>query len=253
MTDNLLSQNPDPEVVNEDPNKDYLAELVGPGKKFATPNDLAKSKYFTDTHAKMVERENAELRDQILRERESNQNSAKLKDLIDLLESRRDQQLASSDQTLNANEVNKAPSLQDLESLIEKKYESFETRKRQDANFNFVKEKMQAAYGNNYSQVIASQLTDLGLDEQSLNEMARNRPKALVRMFGLDQTQRREGFQAPPSSNQMPNNLAPKGDKKTMKYWLDVKEKDPKAWLDNKIAKEMEKCALELGDEFWDA
>jgi ABC-type proline/glycine betaine transport system ATPase subunit len=65
-TDPLFSSSDDQSTVspdlNDNPDHDFVKELVGEGKKFKDVNVLARSVLHKDMHIKEIERENAELR-----------------------------------------------------------------------------------------------------------------------------------------------------------------------------------------------
>src|SRR4029450_8159059 len=61
MTD-LFSDESD---INVDPNKNYLEELVGEGKKFKTPEDLARGKAESDSFIERLQKELHGLRNEL--------------------------------------------------------------------------------------------------------------------------------------------------------------------------------------------
>src|SRR5882762_7005873 len=86
----------------DDTNVDFLAELTGPGKKFDRTKyqsdtellqALAKGKYESDRYIPLLERGRDELRDDYMRERETNLSRAKLEEIVDRLT--RTEQLSS--------------------------------------------------------------------------------------------------------------------------------------------------------------
>ena len=88
MNETLLSGDQTPQI---DPNKDYLAELVGEGKKFKTDKDLARGKYEADLYVKTLERQLDELRNDHLKLREDYTARAKLEELLGQLEAKSQQ------------------------------------------------------------------------------------------------------------------------------------------------------------------
>ena len=52
MNENLLDAALDLDTV--DPNKNYLTELVGDGKKFKTQEELARGKYESDLYLSLI-------------------------------------------------------------------------------------------------------------------------------------------------------------------------------------------------------
>lgn len=248
MTDNLLSQ--ENELPEVDPSKNYLEELVGDNKKFKSAEELARGKYEADSYVKILEKRLDVLRDDYIKERESGASKAKLEELIDRMNR---QQLASSEQPL-ANEVIKKPEFdpKELDSLVSSKIQEHEASKKQQDNFNLIKNKLQEVHGRNYQNVLASQLAELGLTEDYINELARKHPQVAIRTLGLDRPVVKDNFQSPPQSNRRDMFSPSAGEKRTWTYYKKLKDKKPNSWHDPKTAIQMEKDAIALGDEFWD-
>ena len=249
MTDQSILEDLDgPEDV--DPSKNYLEELVGEGKKFKTPEELARGKYESDTYIKFLERGRDELRNDYLKLRDEYNSRAKLEELIDQL---KQQQLASNENTQTVNEDNQPkfdPS--QIESLVSSKIQEHELTKRQQENFNLVKDKLQQRYGSKYQDVVSRQIADLGITEADLNDMARKQPKVLIRTLGLDQEPARETFQGPPRSNQRSDSFAPTVQKRTWAYYEKMRKDEPKRYYDAKTQVQMHQDMANLGEEFKD-
>src|SRR6266700_391496 len=110
MIDNLLE--PEADLPNVDPDKDYFKELVGEGKKFKSPEDLARGKFESDQFIEILKKRQDEMRADYLKLREDNTAKAKLEDLIDQLSKKN---LASNEDTEVKEE--KQPEI-DIESLV---------------------------------------------------------------------------------------------------------------------------------------
>lgn len=248
MTEDLMKQD-QPDKVDIDPDKNYLEELVGDGKKFKSPEELARGKYESDSYIKILENRFDQLREDTLRLREEAASGASIKELIDHMKAQ--QQLTSSAPPL-ANEATTKPLIDqnEMKSLISSTVLELDEQKRQTENFRLVQNKLKEVFGTNYQNQLSSQLVELGLTEKSLNELARTAPKALMRTLGLDQPKQREGFQAPPQNRA---GFAPNtGVKRNWSYYEKMRKDKPNSWMDSKIAVQMEKDAIALGDEFWD-
>lgn len=245
MTDNLLSQNDD--LVQIDESKDYLAELVGDDKKFKDTKALAKGKAFSDAHIAILERRFDALSADYLKLKEQADAGAKLQDLLDKLET---QQISSRESNPNSNEVQQKPvGLDEIESLVSSKIEQRERSAREQANYDTVQAKLLERLGSNYKGVLKKQATDLNMSDEEVNQLARRNPTLFFKTFDLNATQT-ESFQSPTRTS---NTFSPKPtEKRTWSYYLKMKEKDPRAWLDRKIAIQMEKDAQALGRDFFD-
>src|ERR1051326_7251469 len=86
MNESLLDPNKDFAI---DPDKDYFQELVGENKKYKDNAALARSRVEADRHINLIEQQNKEYRDDILKLREELRARENLQDLIDKLEQQR--------------------------------------------------------------------------------------------------------------------------------------------------------------------
>src|SRR5712671_5452751 len=115
--DDLLAGNDQPQI---DPQKNYLEELVGENKKFKSNEDLAKGKYTSDIYVKQLETTLDEMRKDFLKEREDNVAKAKLQELIDQMEMKR--QPLSNSEPPQAKEVERPTfDLKEIDSLVSNK------------------------------------------------------------------------------------------------------------------------------------
>jgi hypothetical protein len=247
MTENLMDDNPtEPQI---DPNKNYFEELVGEGKKFKSPEELARGKYESDTYIKHLERGRDELRGDYLKLREEYNSRAKLEELIDQLSK---QQLTSSE-TPPANEGTRpAYDPKEIESLVSSKIQEHELTKRQEDNFSLIRNKLQQRYGNDYKDAVKKQIDDLGITEADLNEMARKQPKVLIRTLGLDQEVQREEFQSPPRPNQRSDSFAPSLQKRTWAHYEKMRKEEPDRYYSPQVQVQMHQDQANLGKEFED-
>ncbi len=246
MTD--LFKNQDENVLDQ--NKNYLEELVGDGKKFKSPEELAKGKATADHYIKTLETKLDELRNDYLAEKANSTATAKLQELIDQYEKK---QLASNDTPL-VNEVKNQPQFDPsmLDELVTKKIQETDRFKTEQSNYNTVQNKLKEQFGSNYGTVVKEQADTLGLTGDEVEAWARKSPEAFFRIMGLNQP-KQETFQAPPRSAQRNDNFAPQGaQKRTWSYYQNMKKTNPALYHDPKINVQMEKDALELGSAFED-
>jgi hypothetical protein len=250
MADNLLDQTTDNQPEQIDPNKDYLTELVGEGKKFKSPQELARGKYEADQYVRTLERQKDELRSDYLKLKDEQAARAKLEDLIDQWSNK---QQSSSDNTQANEQQTTKPVIdsKEIESLVSSKIQEHELTKKQQENFAQVRTKLKERFGSNYQEVLKQQIDNLGLNEDFINDLARRYPAVLYKTLGLDQEQR-ESFQSPPRSNQRSDNFAPSTTKRTWSYYQKIKKENPKLYYDPKTTVQMHNDAIALGKEFED-
>lgn len=247
MTTSLLG-NPDDNQL--DPNKNYLEELVGEDKKFKSVDDLAKGKFMSDLHIATLEQRLDEMREEYKRAAEQAKAAEKLQDLLTRLENQDD--LSSRENTQNSKEDSKtALDPEQLESLIASSISKRETSRKQEENFNLVMEKVREKYGDSYARTLNEQAKEMDLSADEVDNLARRNPKLFFKTFGLDENRSVESFQAPPGSSKS-TTFAPKVQKRTMSYYRDLRKTNPSLYFDRKIAVQMDKDALALGEAFFD-
>lgn len=247
MTDNLLDDNVDHTEL--DPNKNYLADLVGEGKKFKTVEDLARGKYQADLFIDFKNKQFDEMRDDYLKTKEQLSTRASVESLVDELKQLK---LTSSDNTNRANEVENQPKYdpKEVESLVSSKIQEHELTKKQQDNHNLVRGKIEERFGSNKS-VLKQQISELGLTEEEVNYMARTKPEVLIRALGLDKQPVKDNFQAPVQSTKRNDNFAPRVEKRNYAYYQELKQKNLNEYLSPRNQTQMQKDAIEMGDSFF--
>lgn len=243
----LIDNNDDQIVIDE--TKKYFDDLVGEGKKFKDPEELARGKWHADRTIDLYERRMDELRTEYQKEREQNLTRAQLEEVIEKFSK---QPLASNNNPL-VNEVNNMPAFDQtqLESLVAANYQKQKEADRQEANYRSVQEKAQTRYGANYKQSLAETMNELGLSPTEVESMARTNPKVFIKTFGLDAQPVAQGFQAPPRSASTP--FQPTGgNHKTWNWYQDLKRNKPSEYLDQKTQNRMMEDYAALGDKFED-
>lgn len=245
---NLLDQ-PTDDQIDIDENKDYLSELVGEGKKFKSPEELAKGKYIADQYVETLKRRLDVITNDYKQVRAESDTRAKLEDLINRLSNKND---SSSEQPPAKDEIKPVIDTKDIDSLISNKLEEREVSKRQSDNFNLVRSKLQERLGKNYQDVVKHQIDELGISVEDMNDMARNRPKVLLKALGVDEVPQSDPFQAPPRSSRISDNFKPNNQKRTWAYYQNLKKNNPDIYMDRKTAIQMHDDAIALGDAFQD-
>lgn len=242
MTETLLQADP-PEQL--DPRKNYLEDLVGDGKKFKTPEDLAKGKYEADLFIKSLEKEQAQMRKDYLEAREELQKRATLEELYERIS----QQRQLSDSTPKTQEETRQPQQIDPNQL---KNQIVSEMKRDD-NFKMVRDKLKERYGNKYSSVLQDQLAELGMSSEEADHMARSNPNVFIRTFGLDKpVQAGETFE-PPIRSSRTDSFTPNVPKKTWSYYENLRRTQPEVYWDPKTQIEIHQMSNALGKEFEDS
>lgn len=245
---NDLFQNPDQGEPRIDESKDYLAELVGPGKKFKDMQELAKGKYYADEMVKIQNERMDTLRQDYLKLREQSLANSKLEEMLKNIASKP----AESTPPPAKAEIQPQFDPKELDDMIDKKVTAREAARRANDNESSVRNKLKQEWGDQYARILKQKTEELGLRESYVQDLARESPTALYRTLGLDQPQMSNLFQSPPTSQRRDSFAPTAAPERTWAYYQDLKAKDPKAWLDKKTSVQMQEDAIRMGDKFYD-
>lgn len=254
---NLLDDTNHNDPIEIDPNKDYFAELTGPGGKFdrtkyESESDMykaiARGKVEADKYVDHLKARHDELRQDWSKLREEYNAGPKLKEYLDQLVAQK-----SQNDHIHPVEDVKQPVYDpnEIEKLLESKLTAREQARREEDNYKLVESKLTEHYGSNYQSVLKQQVDQLGLDKEFVNDLARKHPSVLFRTLGIEGQKSNDNFQAPPMSSQRRDPFAPTT-KRTNAYYQKLRKEQPAVYRTPKIQDQMFKDAIELGDAFND-
>lgn len=241
-----------------DPNKDYLSEFVGEGKKFKTPADLAKAKAHSDAFIERLQREANALRQEL-------NTRAKLEELMDRMSANKDstgnvnsQGTQTSGENGQDGTATKNISPEDIEKVIEARLAKREQEARIQNNVQTVKTRLQAEFGDNFVAELDSRTKELGLTREFVQDIAKREPKALFRLLGIDgqnaaqKQQQNDIFSAPPraSVNTAGFGITNTGEKKFADFEK-IRKEDPARYWSAQVQNELHKQAAKLGEKFY--
>lgn len=224
-----------------DENKDYLAELTGPGGKFDKTkyaNDtellkaLAKKAVHGDRTIDQRNKEFDELREDFLKERANNVATAKLEDLVKNIQSRdnNDQQAPPSDGVKQASLDPEA-----LAKLVAQQVAALKAQEQEEANVNKVEAKLKDRYGDNARNVIREKMNALSLTDEDIKFLAKKSPDAVLNALGLNQPVH-DDYQAPPRSNVRSDSFKPTVEVRDALYYEKMRREDPKSYFSEKMS-----------------
>lgn len=247
---NLLENTDQGDQIQIDPNKNYLDELVGEGKKFKTVEDLARGKAESDLYIEHFKKSQDELRQDYTKMREEYNTGQSLKELINQLKS--DQQ-SQDDRTQLVQEDKSANfDTAKIEELIRSNILASKQQEKELENYNSVQSKLREVYGPNYVNTLQQQVTQLGLTTDFVNDLARKHPQVLLKTLGIDGQRQHDTFQAPPTSSTRSDPFSPNVNKRTWSYYEKMRKAEPEKYFDPKTQDQMFKDATSLGDSFND-
>lgn len=237
----------EPETPGIDQTKNYLQDLVGEGKKFKDSEALAKGKLESDQFIERLKAEQAELRKEL-------DTRIKYEEFLAKLETAEKPSGTPGIQTPSEPVVPPVVNTnteEDLSTKVDAIVAKREALQKQAANLDQVKQELIKKFGPNYAQTIAGQAKVLGLSQKELDGMAAQSPKAFLKLFGAED-KKIETFNPPKTQVNAQTFTPASGEQKTMKYYRELKAKDPRAFFDPTIANEMHDQAKRLGEAFFD-
>jgi len=250
MTQDDLFANPELDEPHIDPNKSYLEDLVGEGKKFRDAESLAKGKAYADAMIDMQNKRFDDLSAEYRKLREESMAKASLEEMINQISQQRSAPEANTQPKAEIQQPTIDPN--ELEVLVEKKIQASEKNRRETTNANMVKSKLKETWGPSYANVLREKTEALGLSDAFVNGLAKENPEALYRVVGLNQPTK-DPYQAPPENRSRGSQFTPSAPKaRTWAYYQDLKAKDPLAWMNPNVGAQMAKDAAEQGDAFYD-
>jgi len=247
---NILDNNNQNNQPQIDPNKDYLEELVGEGRKFKSNSELARGKAESDLYIEHMKARMDELRQDYTKLHEEYNAGPKLKETLDQYM----QELKQSQGATQPSGQEDKPSVLDetkLADMIKQHIAANKQLDSEDSNARTVESKLQATYGPNYKQLVSQQIASIGMTSDFFNDMARKYPDALMRTLGIEGQRQQENFQAPPTSTRGSDPFAGPT-KRTNAYYQKMRQTDPVRYRDPKTQDQMFKDYATLGDEFED-
>ena len=237
-----------------DPNKNYIEELVGEGKKFRDMEALARAKAESDAFIARLQKENEGIRQEL----NTRLTVEQLMDKMAAPKSEATPPIQSQNQQTPTPEV-KSPSPEDIERLVNEKLSQAEKSRVQNANLSYVRENLEKAWGNDYVQRLKEKATELGVGEEFLQGLAKDQPKAFLKLIDATtpapQVPSNNTLFVPPSSQQS----APKSSSfsptsnRTKAYYDSIKAKNPAEYWSPAVQNQMHEDAIRIGEAFFDS
>lgn len=230
MSDQLFTTEP----------QDVLSQLVGEGKKYATPEDLARSRLKADEFIDTLKAENRQLREEAAAR-------AKLEDMIDRLSQRQIPEPTPQDNPPEkVTKVNEAPN---VEELVKKVFDQRYAEEIAQTNLNKVTEYVKQTFGEDYETKFKARLSELALSSKEAQALAINNPNAFIRILG--QAPQKPMDTGAPPRGEVNLGFKPQGTARDMTYYNELKARDPAAYNSQKVQIQMHRDALELGERFF--
>lgn len=245
-----------PAIVQVDPDKDYLTELVGEGKKFAEVTDLARGKAEADLFIEQLKEENASFREKL---KEATTYDKLMNDLTSAKTNGENPNDNSSNQENPSDEPGADGvtfTQEQIDQLLEQKLSEHQSRARQAENVQKVQSEFIDRFGDKASIVLRSIGESNGLTSDELREMSALRPQvviSLAKQMEVPQTNETPDLfsDATPRATTDQFRTVPDTGFKTKAYFDKMKKSDPQRYLRPETELEMHRLALKNPDRFF--
>jgi hypothetical protein len=225
--------------------ENFLENLVGEGKKFTDPEALAKGKYEADKFVKNLERQNAELREDL-------EKTAKLDELMELVR----KQNESVVQPVTTPVVDPSDTSSDqmtpeaLKALVEKHVTERETAAKQEKNIAEANRMMEEKFGDTAGRVLVSRAAEVGMAVDDVKQLASQNPKAFAKLMGLD------GDNKTPTGGLVggtvrSESVVSNATARNAAYYKKLRKENKGAYYNPKVQTQMIKDAEDLGAAFY--
>jgi hypothetical protein len=237
----------DPTSTIVDPNKNWLEELVGEGKKFADPAALARAKAESDAHIARLEREQAGVRAEL-------EKRITMEELLTKLSAQKTTAPATSGTSEDTTEdkgsgtaaQQTALTPEQIQEMVQQGIATAVSQSVQKANFDMVKDTLIKTLGPNYAETLAKKAQDLGVGPKFLDDLAKTQPKAFLKLVEVEKPAEtstgtpRMGTQMDSGKNSGPADPDYKG----QSYFLNLQKTDPKTFWNPKTQIQMHEMAM---------
>jgi len=229
--------------------------LVGEGKKFKTPEDLAKAKAESDRFIQQLQGELSGLRQEL-------STRQTLEQLMDKVNTQRAPDSTSQSHNQNSQDGEgttavKSLTEEDIGRLVEQRLTQAEQARIHQSNLNQVKQALSESLGPDYVTHLKAKAQELGVTEEYLSGLAKEAPKALLKLVGAGETQKATapGLFTPPASHALPNankqGFAPTGQRK-QSWYENLRKSNPTEYWSPATQNRMHQEAISLGESFFD-
>lgn len=245
MTDLFTEPTQDDPILDD--NKDYFEELVGDGKKFKTPQDLARGKFQSDLFIKSLQTELSELRSEL-------KSRTTLDEVVSQLKQKTSDPVVGDNQTSNdRNESNLTP--EKIQEMLEAKLAERETERFKATNRIEVQQALVTKYGSDEvaRTAIAAKARELEVGTNFLGTMAETNPKAFLALMGVSDNKPLNVPNVVPSSvntASLSGKFQPTGPR-TMTWWNEQRKKNPNYYFSKDASIQRHRDATTLGERFF--
>lgn len=234
MADSLFDQEED---------KDYLAELTGPGGKYDRTKygneaemfqAIAKGKVHADKTLELQLQKNDELREYALEQKAASTAQAKFDELVKTHE----RQLANTKDDQNAPLIgNVQPTIDSnkIEEIAANAFLKLKAKEVEETNLAIVESRLREHFGETAKTVLRDKMNSLGLSADDIKYFARKSPEAVLNTLGLN-FQVQNDYQSPPRSSTRTDSFKPSVEIRDAVYYEKLRQEKPKEYFSEKMS-----------------
>ena len=223
------------------PIEDTLAELVGPGKKYADTETALKALVHSQRHIEKLEQNNSDLRSEL-------NTRLTLEDFVTKVSSKTNGTVTPQHVEEPGDDVPAANSALTVDKVLEL-VRAEDAKKQRAANAALVKSELVKKYGNDYVNSLRAKAEQLGLTSEDINEMSQTKPKALLALLGDN---RQDQSQTAPPRTQLNTQVnVSDPNRRNYAYYQRLYKEDPKRYLSAPVQLEMDREAQRQGSSFF--
>ena len=230
---------------------DYVADLIGEGKKYKDPQAAAKALLEKDRFIERLKAENAEARNAL-------KGEAKMDEFLEKLRAANNSGTASTSahqqgepstnqSTNNNTPQSKALSIDEVQDLLNQR----DRAAAESANLSAVTQKLREAYGANYKAVMTNKADELGMPQETLLNLAKTQPKAFLKLVEADTVQQGKGNVPNTQMNTAATQRRTSGEKNNEYYKALRKQLGDADFFKPSIQNQLHKDAQRLGEAFY--
>lgn len=243
------------EPTSTDPSPSYVDQLVGEGKKYANIEELAKGTFHANGFIDHLKTEQSQLKDELDKRMTLEDILADKQQATNPTVTPEPVQQVDTPPAVPQEEANKDLDLGAQIRLIMQEQSKTDVA---DKNIEAVLDTLMTTYGDpaKARDEVARKATDLGVDRQTLMDVAAKSPKAFYELTGITAGSAPQSVATPGNVNptalasQRPNQgNGPK--EGTAAYYSALRKENLKLWMSPKIQNEIMKHALNDRDAFY--
>lgn len=254
MTDNVFSSasqenEQTTNVFEEKPSaggddKNYLAELVGEGRKFKTVDDLARGKAESDRFISKLQQELDELRKEVEKQDYASELLAKLQEK---------NKATDTSTVINTGKENEKPnssnlSESDVKALVTNLLTEQEKKNTASQNITKASQELSKRWGEKAGEVLKTKAQEIGMSVERLQEMAAESPTAFLKL--VDATESAPSNPNLPKSKVNTEQFSSSGTERDWTYYQNLRRESKRKYFSAEVQRQMFKDMERLGDRF---